>query len=201
MIYYNYGHDTGAYLGTTGEAHECQREPGVFHLPAWATYEVPPSQDGATAYFADGHWTLRKDPTPEEVVATLGATLAPEEKKHDMGELARANIDAAARHLGFKDTQDALSHIGEETQRGYNADAFKAWRSLAMEAIDKMIARAMSTTEPLPTHHEWNEVLNGIQFHRKIIPIPTISPEFEAHEDYVEKVMLEEAARIEQLVK
>lgn len=201
MRYYTFDHATGAYTGLFGEAHECQKEEGVYHLPAWATYEVPPSADDSTAYFVDGKWDLRKNPTPEEVVATLGATLTPEEKKTDMEAFARLNIERAAVWVGFKDTSDALSYCGEDTQRGHNADAFKTWRALAMEAVDAMVSRSMSTTDSLPTHEEWNAMLHAIPFVRKIKPPPTILPEepVQTLDEYT--ALLEEALRVEKLVK
>ncbi|VTU36987.1 hypothetical protein [Variovorax sp. PBL-E5] len=68
MLVHHYSPSTGAYLGT-GRADECQLEPGVFHVPAYATVITPPTGfgDGLYAAFDDAQqqWVLREIPRPE----------------------------------------------------------------------------------------------------------------------------------------
>ena len=200
MIYYTYDHVTGAYTGLTGEAHPCQIEDGVFHLPAWATYEVPPSEVGSTAYFKDGAWTLHKDPTPEEILEALGRELTPQQKVEDLLLVAGNNVDHFARILGFKDSADALSYTGTDTVRGVNADEFKQWRAQVMDRVDALVARHKDSSQPMPSHHDWNMLFEGIQF-KVAQNMPEVTVSSAAEWSPEPDALLLEASRIEELIK
>lgn len=182
MKFYSFDRDTGAYVGS-GEAQECQLEPGVFHLPAWATYDIPPEQEGMTAYFVNGVWKLSPVTEDTAILALQGAEMAHDRKYEHMVALANSGIDTVAKRLGFQDTQDALSWTREVSQRGYNADAFKAWRSVTMEKVDGLVARHIDTKKPLPSHHEWNAVFDTPLERKVIPPLPEVA-ETQSHEDY-----------------
>ncbi|WP_235930200.1 hypothetical protein [Craterilacuibacter sinensis] len=61
MVIYLYHADNGTLLGES-VAHESPREPGVFLLPAFATFDAPPSiGEREAAVFADGAWATVPD--------------------------------------------------------------------------------------------------------------------------------------------
>lgn len=196
MKYYSFDRETGAYVGS-GEADECQIEPGVFHLPAWATYDEPPVQEGMTAYFLSGSWKLSPVEQSSVVLAKQGTEMPPDRKYSHMLDLASSGISTVAKRLGFRDETDALSWVGEDSQRGYNADAFKQWRSQVMERVDILVARHINSHGPLPTHHEWNDIF-AVQMERKIIPPePVVTGKIQTHEEYA---LLVAAKEIEALI-
>jgi len=63
---YSFSPDTGAFTGQT-MADESPLEPGVFHLPAHATFDAPPDAgDAAVPVWTGSTWELRQsaDVTP-----------------------------------------------------------------------------------------------------------------------------------------
>jgi hypothetical protein len=71
MTAYNYHPKTGIYLGSS-EADESPLEPGVFLLPAFATFQAPPNAvEGKDIFWNGDDWELRDIPTtPPEPEAT-----------------------------------------------------------------------------------------------------------------------------------
>ncbi|MGE5553289.1 MAG: tail fiber assembly protein [Betaproteobacteria bacterium] len=80
---YHYHPETGEYLGES-EARESPLEPGVFLLPAHATFEAPPEAGpGQVAVFNAGVWHLmdaalfdQAQPSPEQPMTTEQAWAA-----------------------------------------------------------------------------------------------------------------------------
>ena len=69
MIAHHYHPDSGLYLGTS-EADESPLEPGVFILPAFATFKNPPDfEEGKICVWNGEHWELRDAPTGQETPA------------------------------------------------------------------------------------------------------------------------------------
>jgi len=69
MIAYNYHHQTGIYLGQS-EADESPLEPGVFLLPANATFQAPPTaENGKQIVWTGQGWEVENisiEPEPTE---------------------------------------------------------------------------------------------------------------------------------------
>lgn len=117
---YSYDPETGAYLGET-EADESPLEPGVYHIPAYATETPPPAhRDGYVSVFNGDRW---------KQIAVPKVEAAPEEVEVDPRSLmivSRFQARAALYKTGLLDRV-------EEMMRDPNVDpiARLAWQDAA----------------------------------------------------------------------
>lgn len=161
MIYYTFNPMTKAFTGQ-GEALRNLEETGEsFLLPAWATWESPPAEDGKTAYWTDDGWELR-DMDPEHAVsAFIDANESPAVKRGLLYYWSELATDAAANSVGFKDMADAISYATPTpmSQRDMDANSLKDWRNKVMAQTDFLIARVVDASSGIPTLTEFNSAL------------------------------------------
>lgn len=138
MLYYQYDPLTAIYLGPPQEALESPEEPGVFHLPAFATFD--PVQEflpeGKVPRRVNGEWILVDLPpvVPEVIEPSF------DDEASNLHVALQGNILGMAMALGFADTVDALRYGGQDSQKGYDSTDFSNWKNACEAMFSSVIA-------------------------------------------------------------
>jgi hypothetical protein len=139
------------------EAHESPNEPGVWLLPAFATFIQPPPymSPQQTPQWTGSGWVIINAPKEQVEEVIFGWTATDAEKKAILTKLANDYMDGAARALGFDSIVDAtaMANSGSSTQVGRDAIALKNWRLSVMSTIQDVIASVVGNHKPMPSVH------------------------------------------------
>lgn len=164
-LVYHFDKQTGALTGVS-EAHESPAEPGVFLLPAWATFKPLPGAvpEGHTAFFVAGEWkTLPGDRVVAEALA-LGLIATDEEKARLVREWVEHWKSFCIQMLAFADAASVRAHAAASagavrSQRDQDAADLLQWFRAVDNKTDEIVAALQGTTTPLPTPEAISELL------------------------------------------
>jgi hypothetical protein len=153
---------TGAYAGDT-VADEDQQSPGQFIMPAFATEEpVPPIPDGHVAFWrgdingqpvAGKGWVVLRNEAPVAPVAEQDNEAT---KTARAEALAQAQLDGAARALGYDNILTAVTYADEPAVPKFQTEGqrLRRLRSLVWEECYSMLTEVQGGA-PWPTEDEF----------------------------------------------
>lgn len=166
---YSYHQITKIFTGA-GEALPSPNEEGVWLLPAFATFVVPPDHTSyETVMWNDTEWVVVPAPVTQVEEALFG-WLATDEEKHDiLMKLATEHMDAAAKALGFAGIVDATAMAVPEPANQVERDAvaLRSWRTQVLEVIFTVIAGVTGNTKPMPAVVD---ILNSFPSFKRLWP-------------------------------
>lgn len=156
MQAYSFEPSTGLYTGPV-DVDSSPMEPGVFLLPAFATFVEPP----ATGANQVAHFN--RETQEWGVIDVQPADDAPAVEFHSVDQrnaalkaVVTAHSNTVAVAYGFDDMADAVSYAEEDTVPAYQklGRALRAWRSVLWNAFDSKLAEINAGVAPVPTAEE-----------------------------------------------
>lgn len=139
MFYYQFDPATALYTGYA-EAHESPEEPGVFMLPAFATFDPVPefSPEGKIARRVNDAWVFVD--LPPVIVPPVETEPGFDDIAAGLHNGLMMNMLSMAVALGFTSIEDAQSYGSDTSQKGYDSTDFTNWKKACESLFASFIA-------------------------------------------------------------
>lgn len=156
------------------EAMESPAEPGVFLLPAFATFTAPPLiPTGKSAIWESNHWVLVNMPPVEAESVLVGWLATDAEKQVILNKFATDHMDNAARAVGFEGIADAVASApaNPTNQAGRDAAALKDWRLAMLSKVHDWLTAVQGNHNPMPAIAD---ITGSFPKWVRVVPDPTV---------------------------